>query len=126
MARWLDDGITPFGARGRAFGQRGVHGFDLTFCAPKSVSLVGALRGSDDMLSKAIADAHTTAISEAMEYLTAHAGYTRVHDPHTREKDLARLPARNTHGPQHVGACSIGLANLLAGIGLVDSAIVTR
>src|SRR5262249_39995731 len=35
VARWLDDGITPSGAHGRAFGQRGVHGFDLTFCAPK-------------------------------------------------------------------------------------------
>ena len=47
VTRWLEDGITPNGARGRAFGQRGVHGFDLTFCAPKSVSLVRALRGDD-------------------------------------------------------------------------------
>jgi hypothetical protein len=39
VARWLDDGITPNGANGRAFGARGVQGFDLTFCAPKSVSL---------------------------------------------------------------------------------------
>ena len=42
VARWLDNGITPNRAHGRAFGQRGVHGFDLTFCAPKSVSLVRA------------------------------------------------------------------------------------
>jgi hypothetical protein len=47
VARWLDDGIAPNGARGRAFGERGVHGFDLTFCAPKSVSLVRALRTDD-------------------------------------------------------------------------------
>ena len=40
VARWLDDGITPNGAHGRAFSACGVHGFDLTFCAPKSVSLV--------------------------------------------------------------------------------------
>lgn len=73
VAGWLDDGVTPSGARGRAFGCRGVHGFDLTFCASKSVSLVRALRGDDEVLSKAIADAHTTAISEAMEYLAAHA-----------------------------------------------------
>src|SRR4051812_38601622 len=26
VARWLDDGITPNGAQGRVFGQRGVHG----------------------------------------------------------------------------------------------------
>ena len=44
VARWLDDGLSPNGAHGRAFGERGVHGFDLTFCAPKSVSLIRALR----------------------------------------------------------------------------------
>ena len=82
VARWLDDGVAPNGARGRAFGERGVHGFDLTFCAPKSVSLVRALR-ADEVVAKAIADAHTTALAEAMEYLAAHAGYTRVHNPVT-------------------------------------------
>lgn len=100
VARWLDDGVTPNGAHGRAFGERGVHGFDLTFCAPKSVSLVRALR-TDDVVSKAIADAHTTALSEAMEYLTAHAGYTRVHNPHTGEKDLVRLPGLAAVAYQH-------------------------
>jgi conjugative relaxase-like TrwC/TraI family protein len=100
-ARWLDDGVAPNGAQGRAFGQRGVHGFDLTFCAPKSVSLVRALRGDDDVLSKAIADAHTTAIAEAMEYLTVHAGYTRIHNPRTGEKDLVRLPGLTAIAYQH-------------------------
>ena len=89
VARWLDDGITPNGAHGRSFGERGVHGFDLTFCAPKSVSLVRALR-ADEVVSKAIADAHTTALAEAMEYIAMHAGYTRVHNPQTGEKDLVR------------------------------------
>ena len=101
VARWLDDGIAPNGAQGRAFGQRGVHGFDLTFCAPKSVSLVRALRGDDDVLAKAIADAHTTAMAEAMEYLAAHAGYTRIHNPHTGEKDLVRLPGLAAIAYQH-------------------------
>jgi len=64
-----------------------VHGFGLTFCAPKSVSLIRALR-TDDVVAKAIADAHTTALAEAMEYLAAHAGYTRTHNP--------RAPARKT------------------------------
>jgi hypothetical protein len=91
VARWLDDGVAPNGARGRAFGQRGVHGFDLTFCAPKSVSLVRALRGDDDVVSKAIADAHTTALSEAMEYLTVHAGYTRIHNPHASPRRWASM-----------------------------------
>jgi conjugative relaxase-like TrwC/TraI family protein len=100
VARWLDDGIAPNGATGRAFGQRGVHGFDLTFCAPKSVSLVRALR-ADDVVSKAIADAHTTALAEAIEYLASHAGYSRVHNPHTGEKDLVRLPGLTTIAYQH-------------------------
>jgi conjugative relaxase-like TrwC/TraI family protein len=100
VARWLDAGITPNGAQGRAFGQRGVHGFDLTFCAPKSVSVVRALR-ADDVVTKAIADAHTTALTEAMEYLTAHAGYTRVHNPRTGEKDLVRLPGLAAIAYQH-------------------------
>jgi conjugative relaxase-like TrwC/TraI family protein len=101
VARWLDDGVAPNGAYGRAFGQRGVHGFDLTFCAPKSVSLVRALRGDDDVLSKAIVDAHTAALSEAMEYLTTHAGYTRIHNSMTREKDLVRLPGLAAIAYQH-------------------------
>jgi hypothetical protein len=42
-ARWLDDGITPNGASGRGFTTGSVHGFDLTFAAPKSVSLLRAL-----------------------------------------------------------------------------------
>jgi conjugative relaxase-like TrwC/TraI family protein len=91
VARWLDEGIAPNGRRGRGFGDRGVHGFDLTFCAPKSVSLVRALR-AEDVVQKAIADAHTTAVSEAMHYLAQHAGYTRVHNGVTGEKDLLWLP----------------------------------
>ena len=100
VARWLDEGIAPNGAHGRAFGERGVHGFDLTFCSPKSVSLVRVLR-TDDVVAKAIADAHTTALSEAMEYLAAHAGYTRVHNPRTGEKDLVRLPGLVAVAYQH-------------------------
>lgn len=100
VARWLDDGIAPNGARGRAFGNRGVHGFDLTFAAPKSVSLLRALR-ADDVVQKAIAAAHSTAIAEAMEYLAAHAGYTRVHNSVTGEKDLVKLPGLVAVAYQH-------------------------
>ena len=53
------------------------------------------------MVAKAIADAHTTALAEAMEYLAAHAGYTRVHNPHTGEKDLVRLPGLAAVAYQH-------------------------
>jgi len=91
VTRWLDDGVAPNGACGRVFGERGVHGFDLTFAAPKSVSLIRAL-WPDEVAMKATADAHATAVAEAMEYLAAHAGYTRVHNPITEQKDLVRLP----------------------------------
>ena len=100
VARWLDDGVAPNGMSGRGFGRRGVHGFDLTFCAPKSVSLIRAVR-APEVAQKAVANAHETAIAEAMEYLAAHAGYTRVHNPVTGEKDLQRLPGLVAIAYQH-------------------------
>ncbi len=39
---------------------------------------------------KAFAAAHNRRAGEAMEYLAVHAGYTRVHNPVTGEKDLVR------------------------------------
>lgn len=100
VARWLDDGVAPSGARGRAFGESGVHGFDLTFAAPKSVSLLRAL-SADEVGAKALANAHAAALGEAMEYLAAHAGYTRVHNGVTGEKDLLRLPGLVAIAYQH-------------------------
>ena len=100
VARWLDDGVAPNGVCGRGFGRGSVHGFDLTLCAPKSVSLVRALRG-DEVADKAVLGAHSTAIAEALEYLAAHAGYTRVHNPVTGEKDLVRLPGLVAVAYQH-------------------------
>ncbi len=100
VARWLDEGIAPNGARGRAFNARSTHGFDLTFCAPKSVSLLRALSG-DDVLSKAVVEAHNSAVREALQYLYDHAGYTRVHNPTTGKKDLVRLPGLVMAAYQH-------------------------
>jgi conjugative relaxase-like TrwC/TraI family protein len=90
-ARWLDDGKGPNGASGRALTTGSVHGFDLTFSAPKSVSLARGVAGGD-VVDKAVAQAHSTAVREPMEYLAQHAGYTRVHNAATGSKDLARLP----------------------------------
>jgi conjugative relaxase-like TrwC/TraI family protein len=89
-ARWLDDGIAPSGAAGRVLTTGSVHGFDLTFAAPKSVSLLRAL--TDDVGDKAMVVAHQKGIDAAMAYLHEHAGYTRVHNPATGKKDLQRLP----------------------------------
>ena len=98
-ARWLDDGIAPNGAAGRGFTRGSVHGFDLTFAAPKSESLLRAL--TDDIADKAIQAAHQRAIAAAMTYLHQHAGYTRVHNPLTGAKDLQRLPGLVAIAYQH-------------------------
>jgi conjugative relaxase-like TrwC/TraI family protein len=90
VTAWLDDGIAPNGAGGRAFSTGSVHGFDLTFAAPKSVSLLRAL--TTDVNDKVVAEAHIRAVSAAMDYLHQHAGYTRVHNTATGKKDLQRLP----------------------------------
>jgi conjugative relaxase-like TrwC/TraI family protein len=98
-ATWLDDGVAPNGTRGRVFSKTSVHGFDLVFAAPKSVSLLRAL--TDDVAEKAMANAHATAITAAMNYVHQHAGYTRVHNRVTGEKDLQRLPALVAIAYQH-------------------------
>jgi conjugative relaxase-like TrwC/TraI family protein len=90
VTAWLDDGIAPNGATGRMFTKGSVQGFDLTFAAPKSVSLVRALTGGVN--EKVIAEAHIRAVGAAVDYLHRHAGYTRVHNPLTGKKDLQRLP----------------------------------
>lgn len=100
VARWLDEGIAPNGAQGRAFSARSTHGFDLTFGAPKSVTLLRAVSG-DDVLAKAVVEAHNHAVREALEYLYDHAGYTRVHNPDTGKKDLVRLPGLVMAAYQH-------------------------
>jgi len=97
--RWLDDGIVPNGSTGRAFTKESVHGFDLTFAAPKSVSLVRAL--TSEINEKVVAEAHMRAVKAALEYLHQHAGYTRVHNPITGKKDLVRLPGLVTIAYQH-------------------------
>jgi conjugative relaxase-like TrwC/TraI family protein len=99
VARWLDDGVTPNGACGRRFTERDNHGFDLTFCAPKSVSLLRAF--GDDITQKAVQNAHIAAVAEAREYLHSRAGYTRVHNAHTGLKNLVRLPGLITAAYQH-------------------------
>ena len=98
-ARWLDDGVTPSGEAGRAFGTNGVHGFDLMFAAPKSVSLLRSL--TDDVAEKVMQNAHVTAVEAAMTYLHEHAGYTRVHNRVTGMKDLQRLPGLVAIAYQH-------------------------
>ncbi|MDT5371204.1 MAG: hypothetical protein QOC62_5635, partial [Mycobacterium sp.] len=48
-----------------------------------------------------LAVAHTKAVQAAMVYLHRHAGYTRVHNPITNNKDLRRLPGLVAIAYQH-------------------------
>lgn len=60
---------------GRAHGRSAVPGFDLTFSAPKSVSVLFAL--GDDELSVRMRQAHDVAVDEALAYLRATASHGR-------------------------------------------------
>ncbi len=96
---WLDDGAAPNGNTGREFTDKSVHGFDLTFAAPKSVSLIRAL--TDDIAEKVLATAHAKAVHAAMRYLHEHAGYTRVYNRVIGNRDLHRLPGLVAIAYQH-------------------------
>lgn len=90
VTRWMEEGIAPNGAHGRAFAEGDNRGFDVTICAPKWLSLLWAY--GDDVTRKALLDAHKVAAKESFEYLNCHAAYTRVHNNVTGKKDLQRLP----------------------------------
>jgi conjugative relaxase-like TrwC/TraI family protein len=62
----------PLAAR---HGGAGVPGFDLTFSAPKSVSVLFGLSG--DELSAPICGAHETAVDAALDYMERHAAVAR-------------------------------------------------
>ena len=47
-ARWLDDGIAPGGASGRAFTETSVHGFDLVFAGMLAIGVVGCNNDNPD------------------------------------------------------------------------------
>jgi conjugative relaxase-like TrwC/TraI family protein len=59
----------------RADPERRVAGFDLTFSAPKSVSLVYGL--GSDAVSEQVRLAHGEAVAQALAYLEAHAARAR-------------------------------------------------
>lgn len=77
---WFNKAVAPSGVKlGRAPGVRGVPGFDLTFCAPKSVSVIWGL-SQDAAVRRAVDVAHARAVESALGYLAEHAGYTRRAD----------------------------------------------
>lgn len=81
VTRWFYHAQTPSGVTlGRAPGGRGVPGYDMTFCAPKSVSVLWGL-SDDDRVRAAVDAAHGKAVAASLQYLEVHAGYTRRADP---------------------------------------------
>ena len=82
--RGILEGIVPDGS-GRRLGRRGKDGTfshrpgrDLTFSAPKSVSLVAMLDGDE-----AVAAAHDAAVKRTLAWLEATTVQTRMKDPET-------------------------------------------
>jgi conjugative relaxase-like TrwC/TraI family protein len=69
--------IAPDGTRlGRAPSARSVNAFDATFSAPKSVSVLYAL--GDPGVILAVTQAQDAAVAAGLEYIDAHASFTRV------------------------------------------------
>nr|WP_010991838.1 MobF family relaxase [Corynebacterium glutamicum]CAD12223.1 TraA protein [Corynebacterium glutamicum] len=84
VGQWFNHALAPSGHKlGRAPKNSGVPGFDLTFCAPKSVSLIWGLTDDTDVRST-VDLAHHRAVTTALSYLSEHAGYTRRADDHDR------------------------------------------
>ncbi len=76
-------------------------GFDLTFTAPKSVSLLRAF--GDSLAEKALISAHLNAIRAALAYLKTHAGY--IHEIGQRLAALVALAYQHEtspHGDPHL------------------------
>ncbi|WPF69827.1 MobF family relaxase [Corynebacterium sp. 21KM1197] len=77
VAGWFNKALAPSGVKlGRAPRHDGVPGFDLTFCAPKSVSLLWGF-GDTGSVRQIVDAAHQQAVLQALDYVSAHAGYTR-------------------------------------------------
>ncbi len=90
VAAWFGQPVAPNGEPlGRPFGDRSVRGYDLTFAAPKSVSLLAVFGG--ERTAAEVTAAHRAAIGPAMAYLSEHAGYTRIHNRETGRKDVVPL-----------------------------------
>jgi len=70
----LPDG-SQLGRTGEGGKREHVPGWDLTFSAPKSVSILAEVGGDQRLI-----DAHKAAVNKAMEYLEANAARTRIRD----------------------------------------------
>ena len=97
---WLDAGVAPNGVNGREFTDKSVHGFDLTFSAPNSVSLIRAL--TDDIAEKVLATAHPRGARRHAVSARSRGLHPRAQPDHRKQRPPVsagigghRLPARN-------------------------------
>lgn len=93
VENWFNKAVAPSGVGlGNAPRKDSVPGFDLTFCAPKSVSLLWGM-GADSAVRGIVDEAHQAAVSQALDYLSEHAGYTRkqVKEPTGKRLIVERL-----------------------------------
>ena len=67
------DGVDPFSGvnLGRAFGEKSVRSYDVTFSAPKSVSVLAAL--ADPVVRGEVLAAHDAAVDAVLGYVQRHA-----------------------------------------------------
>ena len=97
---WLDDGQSPNGKASREFTDNSVHGFDLTFAAPKSVSLIRAL--TDDIAEKVLATAHTRLGDDDGNLARLHSQQLDLSNTH-RVCDLRNRSGAHTRRRCHPG-----------------------
>jgi conjugative relaxase-like TrwC/TraI family protein len=90
----LLDGRHPAsGARlGRAFGDRSARGFDATFSAPKSVSVLWALT-PDPWIRAEVLAAHDAAVEAALGWFETHGAVTRRGTDGTHQVDTRGISA---------------------------------
>ncbi len=107
-------------------------GWDLTFSAPKSVSVVWAL--ADDITRKEIQDAQREAVKKALDYLEREAGQVRAGERGDRCEKSGLLFAMFEHGTSraqdahlHTHAVAISLAHREDGtIGTLEARSIFR
>jgi conjugative relaxase-like TrwC/TraI family protein len=81
--RALLNGVDPMTGKrlAKQWDSQRIVAFDVTFSAPKSVSLLYAL--GDDDTRRAVLEAHEAGVTAALAYMQKHAGYARLYNPAT-------------------------------------------
>lgn len=105
----------------RRWSRQTVVAFDVTFSAPKSVSLLWAI--GDEDTRAAVLRAHQAAVDAVGEYLQDHAGWGRRYDPQSEEV----VPVRADLAlPQFLHRTARPVTDALSGLRTVDPQLHTH